>query len=76
VQCPLPANVEGQVFVVMLKSPNAVIDEMGTDDEVMLVMVTVFPALVVPNSSLPKARVAADRLNTGLMVKLVDLVVS
>src|SRR5208337_3070994 len=66
-QCPLPANVPGQVFAVMLKSPNAVIDVMGTDDELMLVMVTFFPALVVPNSSLPNARVAADRLKTGLI---------
>jgi hypothetical protein len=56
----------------MAKSPLEAIDEMLTADELMLVTVTTFPALVVPNTSLPKLKVPGDRLRTGSITKLAE----
>jgi hypothetical protein len=72
VQLPLPANDEPHVFEEIAKSPLGMIDEIETADVVILVMVTTFPALVVPNTSVANARLVGDRFSTGLMLKLTD----
>jgi hypothetical protein len=70
VHVPPPANDAPQVVAEMVKSPLAAIDVMLTEDEVMFFTVVLFAALVKPNTSLPKAKLAGVRLRTGVIVKL------
>jgi|HubBroStandDraft_2_1064218.scaffolds.fasta_scaffold204315_2 hypothetical protein len=68
----LAANDEPQVEAEIAKSPLEAFDEILTADELMFVIVITRPALVVPITSLPKAKLAEEKLRTGSIVKLVD----
>jgi hypothetical protein len=66
------ANDEPQVEAEIAKSPLETFAETVTADELMLVTVTTCPALVVPITSLPKAKLAEEKLRSGSIVKLED----
>jgi hypothetical protein len=68
----LAANDEPQVVAEIAKSPLDTFAEILTAEELMLVTVTTCPALVVPITSFPKAKLLEEKLRTGSIVKLVD----